>query len=242
MASEVARRADDAMRAWLASLSKEERASIPSGPIEREGEDEIRLVKSSPDSPEPRGLVSVWDCLGEYTLRSAGYLPTQEVTAAELTDEGADPIAITDNSSRKKELKRRKRNRTNFTMDSLPELSALQKIPAENQWAGEIVASLLEEKLAHGIKARLPELPATCPVYVSRGVLGWAMRKAAPRGGGKRLGPVRLALVLADPAELANQIDDDLEAKRHVAKFVPTLMDEGVAHCASANKPLPKNR
>lgn len=220
--SEVTERARVALSAWLAALPAGTKATIPKPPRERERDDSIRLFDPAPGSSAYRDGASVWDVMSEYTLISSGYVPDRsDVTEAELFDEGADiGIGVHDpgRAARRKEERRAPRARTRVKVGDLPDLSALAKLEPSNQWAGELVTELLTRKLKDGRRARLPE--ATGPEYINRGVLGWAFRVAARRGGYTRLGPLTLARVLADPVALAAHLDDE-HARRHVQKTCP---------------------
>lgn len=229
MQPDIAGRARVASELWLSTLPPGALSTIPKPPSEREREDTIRLFDPAPGTPSYREGASVWDTVGEYTLRAAGYVPDSfELTEAQLFDEGGEVgVHVHDpaRAARRKEARRAPRARTRIKVGELPDLSSLAKLEPANSWAAEIVADLLTRKLKDGPRARLPEVSG--PEYITRGVLGWAFRVVANgRGGNTRLGPLTLARVLSDPIALAAHLDDE-HARRHVQKMCPPMKAEG---------------
>lgn len=238
MDADLADRARVALSAWLATLPAGTLSTIPEPPRERQRDDSVRLFDPAPGAQPYRDGASVWDTMGEYTLRAAGYTPNvgAGIGEAELFDEGGDTgISIHDpgRAARHKEERRAPRARTRIKVGELPDLSSLAKLEPANSWAGELVTDLLTRKLKDGRRARLPEV--TGPEYITRGVLGWAFRVVANgRGSNTKLGPLTLARVLADPVALAAHLDDG-HARRHVQNVMrPPMKAEGVCICDAA--------
>lgn len=235
MTDDIATRASCALRSWLARLSKADQQSIPMPSSEREQDDGrlVVLLDPAPSAQKYREGADISDTMGEYTLRAAGYSielvrGDRDATEGELLDEhGAGTAQNPALAARKKEERRTPRTRSRIKAGELPDLSALAQLQPANEWAGELATELLRRKLTSGFHesglplARIPE--PTGPAYISRNVLGWALRTIAPRGGNMKLGPLRLAQVLANPIELASRVDDGI-ARRHVQKMCPPLV------------------